>query len=152
MNEPALRHIFAARGELAAPLDLGSGPAGVRRVVPIEPGGQFEGERISGEMVGGHDWQLVRNDGVTEIDARYMLKTDDGVMIECRNRGIRHGPPDVMRRLASGEDVDPDAYYFRTAPIFYAPEGRYDWLNRSLFLCSGARYPDAVIVNFYEVT
>lgn len=152
MNEPELRHLFAARGELATPLDLGTGPTGVRRVVPIEPGGRFEGERISGEMVGGHDWQLVRTDGVTEIDARYLLRTDDGVMIECRNRGIRHGPPDVMRRLSSGEDVDPAAYYFRTAPTFHAPDGRYDWLNRSLFLCSGARFPDAVIVNFYEVT
>lgn len=152
MDEPGLRFLFEARGALAAPLDLGPGSGGTRRVIPIEPGGRFEGERIRGEMVGGHDWQLTRTDGVTEVDARYLLKTDDGVLIECRNRGIRHGSPEVMRRLANGEDVDPAAYYFRTAPTFYAPDGRYAWLNRSLFLCSGARFPDAVTVRFYEVT
>lgn len=151
MQEPQLRFLFEARGALAAPVDLGASPGGTRRVVPIHPGGRFEGDRISGEMVGGHDWQITRSDGVTEVDARYLLKTDDGVFIECRNRGLRHGPPEVMRRLATGEPVDPSTYYFRTAPSFHAPDGPYAWLNRSLFLCTGARFPDSVLVRFYEV-
>jgi len=78
---------------------------------------------------------------VTVADAIYALETDDGVVIQIRNRGLRHGPPEVMARLAAGEEVDPTAYYFRTVPEFIAPEGPYDWLNRSIFICSGARYP-----------
>ena len=151
MNAPELRFLFEARGALSVPFDLGAGPVGMRRVIRIEPGGRFEGERISGEMVGGYDWQITRADGVTEVDARYLLKTDDGVLIECRNRGLRHGPHEVMRRLAAGETVDPGDYYFRTAPTFHAPDGPYGWLNRSLFLCSGARFRDAVTVRFYQV-
>ncbi len=151
MKDPGLRLLFEARGALSRPLEMGNSPFGMRRVVPIEPGGRFEGDRVSGEMVAGHDWQVTRADGVTEVDARYLLRTDDGVLIECRNRGLRHGPPEVMRRLASGEPVDPDAYYFRAAPTFNAPDGPYAWLNRSLFLCTGARYPDSVAVRFYEV-
>jgi hypothetical protein len=151
VKEPGLRLLFEARRGLSRPLEIGDSPFGMRRVIPIEPGGRFEGTRISGQMVAGHDWQVTRADGVTEVDARYLLKTDDGVLIECRNRGLRHGPPEVMRGLASGEPVDPDAYYFRAAPTFNAPDGPYAWLNRSLFLCTGARYPDSVAVRFYEV-
>jgi hypothetical protein len=78
---------------------------------------------------------------VTVADAIYALETDDGVVIQIRNRGLRHGPPEVMQRLAAGDAVDPAEYYFRTVPEFIAPKGRYEWMNRSIFICSGARFP-----------
>jgi hypothetical protein len=64
---------------------------------------------------------------------------------------MRHGPEEVMRRLGAGEAVDPAEYYFRATPRLSAPAGSYDWLNRCIFLCTGARYPDAVVLWFYEV-
>lgn len=152
MNEPGLIFMFEASGALAQPVTIGDTPLGFQRVIPIVAGGGFEGPEIRGRMVGGHDWQTTRADGVTVVDALYMLETDDGVILQCRNRGLRHGPPDTMRRLAAGEPVDPSEYYFRTAPEFTAPAGRYDWMNRSLFLCTGARFPDAVKVRFYHVS
>jgi hypothetical protein len=100
----------------------------------------FAGQKIRGELLPGADWQLTRPDGVTVVDATYGLRTDDGVIIQIRNRGLRHGPPEVMSALAAGQDVDPSAYYFRAAPEFVAPSGKYDWLNRSIFVCAGARY------------
>ena len=103
-------------------------------------------------MVGGYDWQLTRPDGVTVIDALYLLETDDGVHLRCRNRGLRRGDPAVMQRLAAGEDVDADEYYFRCVPEFSAPAGRYGWLNDSVFVSTGARYPDAIKVRFYQLT
>jgi hypothetical protein len=103
-----------------------------------------EGPIIRGEILPGADWQFTRRDGVTAVDATYALRTDDGVMVQIRNRGLRHGPPDVMSALAEGREVDPSAYYFRAAPEFIAPAGRYEWLNRSVFVCSGARYARSI--------
>lgn len=152
MLEPGLELLFEAFGDLAEPITIGETPQGIQRVIPIPFGGPFEGPDIRGRMIGGHDWQLTRPDGVTVIDALYILETDDGVHLQCRNRGLRHGPPDVMRRLAAGEVVDPAQYYFRCVPEFSAPAGRYEWLNRSMFVSTGERYPNSIKVRFYRVT
>lgn len=130
---------------------LGASPLGERYMVPILSG-SFEGPRMKGEVLsGGIDWQLARADKVTEIEAHYVLKTDDGVLIRVINSGFRYGPPAVMQRLAAGEAVDPWEYYFRAAPIMEAPAGRYEFLNRALFVTSGERYPDRVVLHFFEI-
>ena len=69
------------------------------------------------------------------------------VLIEC----LRHGPDAVMKRLVAGESVDPAEYYFRTNPRFKAPEGAYEWLNRKIFIASGARYSDSIKLWFFAV-
>ena len=51
---------------------------------------------------------------------------------------------DLLARLAAGDPVDPAEYYFRTVPEFIAPIGKYDWMNKSIFVCSGARYPAGI--------
>jgi len=94
---------------------------------------------------------VVRADGVAELHALYVLETHDGVRIQVENHGMRHGPEAVLRRLAAGEPVDPSEYYFRAAPRFSAPAGKYDWLNRSLFLCTGTRAPLGLHLWFYRV-
>jgi len=143
--------LFSATITVGPTADLGPGPRGGRRMVPILSG-SLQGPKIKGEILpGGTDWQLVRTDGVTEIEAHYTLKTDDGVLIRVINKGFRHGPPEVMQRLAAGETVDRSAYYFRAAPTFDAPSGRYEWLNRSLFVSSGERFPDRVVLRFFEI-
>jgi hypothetical protein len=143
--------LFTAKLDVAPPVELGPGPKGIRRFVPIAAG-PFEGPKIRGIAIpGGIDWQLIRPDRVTELEAHYTLMTDDGVLIRVINRGFRHGPPGVIERLAAGEAVDPAQYYFRAAPIFEAPLGRYDWLNRSLFISTGERYVDSVVIHVFEV-
>jgi hypothetical protein len=143
--KPGLEFVYEASGSLGAPIPIGATPDGTRRIIPIIEGGLVEGPLIRGTLLGNAaDWQLTRADGVTVADAHYALRTDDGVVIQIRNRGLRHGPPDVMQRLVSGVEVDPSEYYFRTVPEFTAPAGRYDWLNRSIFLCAGARYPSDI--------
>jgi hypothetical protein len=142
--QPGLEFIYEANATLGAPISIGVTPDGARRIIPIV-GGVVEGPLIRGELIGGGaDWQLTRPDGVTVVDATYALKTTDGAIIQIRNRGLRHGPPEVMAALARGEEVDPSAYYFRSAPEFVAPEGRYEWLNRSIFVCAGARYSRSI--------
>jgi hypothetical protein len=152
MIEPGLEFVYEATGSLGAPIAIGATPDGTRRIIPIFSG-PVEGPRIRGALLGGGaDWQLTRPDGVTVADATYALHTDDGVVIQIRNKGLRHGPPEVMQRLAAGEEVDPADYYFRTIPEFIAPAGRYDWLNRSVFVCSGARYASSIKLWVWRVT
>ncbi|WP_068074685.1 DUF3237 domain-containing protein [Novosphingobium lentum] len=153
MIKPGLEFVYEARGELLAPIPIGETYDGTRRIIPIVGGGRVEGPLISGKLVGNAaDWQLTRLDGVTVVEAIYALETDDGVTIQIRNKGLRHGPPEVMARLAAGDEVDPAAYYFRTVPEFTAPTGKYEWMNRSIFLCTGARYPLSIRLWVWRVT
>jgi Protein of unknown function (DUF3237) len=148
---PRLELLFEARATLDDPVPVGPTPQGIRRMIPIK-GGAFSGPQMHGVILpGGADWQYQRADGVTVLEALYLLRTDDGVTIQVTNRGLRHGPEDVMRRLAAGEIVDPASYYFRASPEFSAPEGRYEGLNRSLYLCTGHREPSAVTLWMYQV-
>lgn len=149
--KPDLELAFEAHAMLAAPLVVGATPQGARRVIPIT-GGTFSGAALRGAILaGGADWQYQRVDGVTVLEARYLLRTDDDVLIQVSNYGLRHGPEEVLRRVASGEPVDPSAYYFRASPSFSAPSGRYEWLNRSIFVCSGVRHANAVSLSVYRV-
>ena len=145
--EPLLRAEIA----LGPPQELGDTPLGRRRVIPIL-GGSFSGERLAGRVLpGGADWQLVRSDGVAELDARYTLETSDGARIYVRNFGYRHGPADVLRRLADGKPVDPALYYMRTTPRFETSAARYQWLNRTICVATGARRAAAVELEVFEV-
>jgi hypothetical protein len=153
MIQPGLEFVYEATGELEPPVTIGETFDGTRRIIPIVGGRRVEGPLISGKLIGNAaDWQVTRLDGVTVADAIYALETDDGVVIQIRNRGLRHGPPDVMQRLATGQEVDPAEYYFRTVPEFIAPVGKYDWMNRSIFVCSGARYPLGIKLWVWRVT
>jgi Protein of unknown function (DUF3237) len=150
--KPDLELLLELRAELGTAIVVGPTPEGLRRVVPIR-GGAFEGPRLRGEVLaGGADWQYVRNDDVTVVEAQYLLRTHDEVLLQVHNRGLRHGPAEVLRRLSAGDPVDPSEYYFRAAPSFSAPAGPYEWLNRSLFVCSGARRALSVELRFYRVT
>lgn len=146
-----LEPLASLRIELGPAQELGETGRGRRRIIPIT-GGVFNGSRLSGTVLaGGADWQLVRADGVAEIDARYTLRTDDGTLIYVRNPGYRHGPTEVIAQLAAGMDPDPSLYYMRSMPRFETGAPRYAWLNRAVCVASGARRPHAVELEVYEV-
>ncbi len=151
MRAPALEPLFRAEIALAPVRDLGRTPAGHRRIIDIT-GGKIAGPRLSGRVLpGGADWQVIRADGVALLDARYTIETVDGALVYVRNRGYRHAPPQVLVRLMGGEDVDPSLYYMRTTPWFETSDARYDWMNRTVCIGSGARRPDRVEIDFFEV-
>jgi uncharacterized protein DUF3237 len=146
-----LQPLLRAEITLGPVQELGDSPLGRRRIIPIT-GGTFRGERLSGRVLpGGADWQVIRSDGVAELDARYSLETEDKALIYVRNFGYRHGPADVIKRLAAGEPVDPSLYYMRTSPRFETGAERYRWLNRIICVATGARRAAAVELDFYEV-
>ena len=145
--EPLLR----AEITLAPVQELGDSPLGRRRIIPIT-GGTFRGERLSGRVLpGGADWQVIRRDGVADLDARYTLETDDGALIYVHNQGYRHGPEDVIQRLAAGEAVEPSLYYMRTTPRFETGAERYRWLNGLICVATGARRAAAVELEIFAV-
>jgi hypothetical protein len=136
---------------LAPAQELGDSPLGRRRIINIT-GGTFRGERLSGKVLpGGADWQVIRTDGVADLDARYTLETSDGALIYVRNHGYRHGPAEVLKDLSSGKDVDPSLYYMRTAPLFETGDPRYAWLNRIICVGTGARRQSSVHLEMFEV-
>jgi Protein of unknown function (DUF3237) len=148
---PQLEFTLELRVDIGPPIELGTSCFGIRRTVPIT-GGTFSGPHISGRVLaGGADWQFVENDGLTFVDARYAVETSDGVRIEVHNQGVRHGTPEVLARIAAGERVAPEEYYFRTGPRFYSPEGRYEWLKRSVFIGTCERYEELVVVRVWRV-
>jgi hypothetical protein len=143
--------IFRIHAELDDVLGLGQTPYGERRIINIL-GGQVDGARLKGRILpGGADWQIIRQDGVAHLDARYTIETADGARVLVVSEGMRHGPPDVMARLARGEAVDPGLYYFRTCMRFETAHPAATWLNRILAIGRGTREARAVRLDVYEV-
>lgn len=152
MQEIKLEHLFTVSLLVEAPLQmLGQTPFGERRIAKVT-GGSFEGKRLKGTVRGGGgDWILVRQDGVTQLDVRLVLETDDKALIYMTYKGLRHGPAAVMDRLNRGETVDPSQYYFRTTPYFETGAEKYAWLNRICAVSTGHRLPTGPVYTVHEV-
>ena len=148
---PRLTHVFSLHGELAAPVEYGRVDGLRKRFIPVT-GGLVFGPRLQGRVLpGGGDWQAVGEDGLSQIMARYSLELADGTRVGVTNTGVRTASPEVMEKLVAGIEVPPDAYYFRTNPVFEVADGVHAWLRRHLFVARGVRKPDHVIVDFYRV-
>ena len=127
---PKLEFVMQLNVTLDQPYCVGDIPNGRRTVIPIT-GGTFEGPLLKGTIInGGADYQLASKDGRTQIEAIYSIKTDDGVYIHVRNRGI----------ICMGKDANGNpSFYFRAAPQFEAPiDSKYAWLNNAIYVCAPA--------------
>jgi hypothetical protein len=148
---PSLRLALTLHVQVGPPTELGEVSRGRRRIIPIL-GGSFEGPGVRGKvMPGGADWQIVRADGLAELDTRYLLQTDGGKLIYIQNAGIRHAPPEVTKKLLAGEPVDPAQVYFKTVPVFETSAPELQWLTRSIFIATGERNPSEVVIRVWQV-
>lgn len=148
---PVLHPMARVHCAVGALVSLGAGPHGERRYVPLG-GGTVRGPELNGTLVeGGVDWQVARADGVLDIAAHYVIRTDDGALVEVRSEGLRHGPPEVMARLARGESVPPEAYFFRTLVRFTTGAPAWLHLNKVLAVAVGQREARAVLLDFYRL-
>jgi hypothetical protein len=149
---PRLRRVFRLDAELAPPVDVGDTPQGRRRVVALTAG-RAEGPGIAADLVAGSaaDWQLARPSGSAVADLRYVLRTDRGTALYVQAHGVRHGPADVLARLAAGEAVDPDTYTFRTTVTIETADEELAWLNDGVFVAVGGRWPRGVSYEVYLV-
>jgi hypothetical protein len=151
MSMLSAQPIFTIRSGLAGIRKLGATPYGERRIIDILDG-TVDGPKLNGRVLpGGADWQIVRADGVVHLHARYTIETDKGGLILVDSEGYRHGPPDVMERLARDETVDPSQYYFRAFMRFETSDPASAWLNRILCIGRGTRQNRAVQIEAFEV-
>ena len=144
-------YVFSLSITVGAPIVVGDLGFGVRRIVPIL-GGAVHGEKVSGRIFPcGADFQVIRPNGLTELEAKYGFETDDGAVIYIENLGIRFGPKHLLDRIANGEVVDPSLIYFRSVPRFETGAANYRWLMENLFIGVGARHPDRVEIDVHQV-
>jgi hypothetical protein len=157
MPPPKLDHVFNLHLQLGKPTDIGQiGPAGNRRVA-IVLGGTLEGPgmpggpALNGKIMPGADYQIIRPDGFTELDAHYVVQMDSGDAIYVTNRGMRHGPPELLAKLNAGEAIDQSKIYFRTVVSVETAAKALDWMNRSIFVSMGERLPSEAVIHVYRL-
>jgi Protein of unknown function (DUF3237) len=152
MKELKSKHLFTVTIKLQPTIELGSTPAGNRRIFVVS-GGEFVGDRIRGAIlpVIGSDLLLVRADGSAQQDVRMLLKTDDGALVLMTYRGVRHASDEVNARIARGEAVNSADYYLRTAPFFETSSPKYSWINKIVAVGVGERRADSVVYEVYEI-
>ncbi len=148
---PGVEFVLQAHVTIDPVINIGQSSYGLRRIIPIT-GGAFHGPRLAGIVLAqGEDTQLVRPDGLTEIVARYTLRTHDGVLIYVINRGLIDRGPGAAEHGAPARPR-----YVRTIPKFEAPLfSAYEWMNRALYVGTLNPLPPAehaVVVRFFKVT
>jgi hypothetical protein len=155
---PTLEPVATLTVSVSQPIEAGDtfglSSRGKRRIIPIT-GGTVSG-RLNGRVLpGGADFQLVVSDTCADLDARYMLQLGDpawaGAHVFVQNRALRRGSPEDIAKLVRGEPVDPTAIYFRCAPTFEVSHPALAWMTESLFIGTGARFPDRVEIQFFRV-
>ena len=150
---PALqtKYVFSLAIKVGAPIVAGDLGHGLRRIIPIL-GGEVRGEGMKGTVFpSGADFQVIRPNGFTELEAKYAFQMDDGAIVYIENVGIRFGPKELLDRIAKGEIVDPALIYFRSAPKFETGAEKYRWLMENLFIGVGARHPDRIEIDVHQV-
>ena len=145
------KYVFSLAIKVGTPIVAGDLGYGTRRIIPIL-GGEVHGDGMRGTIFPcGADFQVIRPNGFTELEAKYAFEMDDGAIVYIENIGIRFGQKDLLDRIARGEEVDPKLIYFRSVPKFETGAERYRWLTQNLFLGVGARHPDRVEIDVHQV-
>ncbi|WP_072801574.1 DUF3237 domain-containing protein [Rhodococcoides yunnanense] len=149
---PALIHVLHLEVTVAAAVEVGSTPKGLRRLVPIT-GGHVSGPLFSGRVLpGGADIQHVRSEIETHVLARYTVESNEGEIVLIANSGIRTGSAEDMARLRRDEPVDPAHIYFRSTPVFETAAPRLARLNSHIYLGSGSRRAGLVVFDIFEAS
>ena len=151
LRAPELRPFADLSVAVAAPQEVGATVHGRRRLIPIL-GGEVRGPGWQGRVLpGGADFQLIVTERLAELDARYTIELDGGDLIFVSNRAVRVAEPETMAALMRGEVVDPRQVYFRCSPQFETASPALAWISERLFIGTGARQPERVLMRFFEV-
>ena len=129
--------------------EVGATPGGQRRVIPIV-GGEVHGDGWTARVLpGGADFQLIVGPTLARLDARYVLETDGGDLIFVQNSAVRAASAVGTTILEHGIPVDPAQVYFRCVPSFETASRALGWINERMFVGSGVRRPDEVVISVY---
>lgn len=152
---PLLEPVAELTVTVGAPVEAGAVTGaetrGQRRIIPIT-GGSVRGRLQGRVMAGGADFQIIVSPTMAVLDARYVLALDNGEHVYVQNHALRRGPAEAIARLARGEPVDPAVIYFRCVPRFEVSSPALSWLTESIFMGTGARFPDRVELALFRVS
>jgi hypothetical protein len=137
-----LIHECTFRAALRPPLPIGTGPIGTRMYFDVT-GGDFEGDRLSGRILGGGEWALIGPDGFLRVDVRLQAETHDGAFLYIQYVGLLEFSDKVQAAVASGGGTDFGDQYFFTNPRFETGDERYAWLNTTFFIGEGRLLADS---------
>ena len=153
MNQPTpprCTYLASISVQVGPAIEIGETSEGIRRVIPIL-GGTVTGPELSGLVLpAGADFQVLRTPTTTEMDAKYVLETDQGDRIYVSNSALRTGSAEDIAALVAGVPVDPERIYFRSTPRF-AAAGKWSWLGTRIFIASGIRLPEEVKLDVFMV-
>ncbi|MFJ6793819.1 DUF3237 domain-containing protein [Streptomyces sp. NPDC091268] len=148
---PALDFAFEIRAEVADTLHIGNGDGEVTEFTPIT-GGSVDGPRLRGVVLpGGGDWSSTRGE-VCELEARYLLRAEDGAVIDIVNRGYYRPKADTPDQFDGEVQVSEAGHYYRTSPVFRTDAPAHRWLTETVFV--GLARPDgddAVVIRMYAL-
>jgi hypothetical protein len=148
--EAGLDFMFELRVAVAEPVRVGRTDSADLNVTPIV-GGAITGPRLSGEVLPiGADWWVTRG-ATTQLDARYVVRADDGAAIDVVNRGYWHADHSVEERLRAGEDVGEEDLYYRTAFVFQTGAPQHRWLTEAQFVGYARPEHGLVCIRVYRV-
>jgi hypothetical protein len=153
LPNPKLRLVFQIDAVIGTPVDFGESADGRRRRIVPHVGGSFTGSGLIGKVLPGvsGDWLTINPDGSSVGDIRMGLHATSGANLYLQMRAVRHGPPEVLARLAAGADVDPSEYVFRAGAQIETPQVELNWLNLGVFTVVAGRRPDGVSFAVYIV-
>jgi hypothetical protein len=142
----------SARVDVDEPITIGMTPEGARRVVPIR-GGTAHGEHWVGSVLdAGADFQKYPNASSAILNANYVIKVESGDLLLVENIALRTATPDALERMMAGEEVPANEVYFRCTPRISADENSdFAWVNQALFVGTGVRKPDCVVLDFFSI-
>jgi len=138
LREPVLEFAFEIRVAVAEDLPVGRGPDERLTFAPIV-GGTVDGPLLRGEVLpGGGDWYVERG-STCQLDARYLLRAEDGSVIDIVNRGYYR------------PTADPEAPYYRTAPVFQTDAPEHRWLAEHQFLGLAREEDEQICIRVFVV-
>ncbi|MGM7669927.1 DUF3237 domain-containing protein [Microbacterium sp. A93] len=148
---PRLEFLATVAVEVDTPVEVGRTHRGQRRIIPIT-GGTVTGPELNGTVLtGGADFQLIQSETSSDLDARYVIETDDGERLYVMNAAYRTGSAEDITALARGERVPAERIYFRCAPRFEVAGERWAWLDSTVVIGSGRREPERVLIDLWAV-
>lgn len=148
---PEMEYLTRLEIEVGKPLEVGTTHAGHRRVIPIL-GGTVRGPKLNGRVLpGGADFQLLRSATVSDLDARYVVETDNGHRVFVLNHAYRTGTAEDIAALANGVEVPAERIYFRCSPIFEVAGEELSWLESTIVIGTGVRRPSAVVIDLWAI-
>jgi hypothetical protein len=115
---------------LYAPLGVGEEIDSSLEINEVRPGGWVKGPRINGTLLApAGDWSRALPAGVSRLDVRATIKTDDGALIYISYNGIFQDSKETEARAARGEVLTSKDMYFVIAPTLQTAAKKYEWLN-----------------------